>query len=119
MIKTTSSDSSQSACVCGSWVMDGVEAGKFSSWTINGARDGNTDNCVIHMRTYSPPYSGFKMLIYGYSDAGHSIPVFGASTNSVGPTTITISQISGSGISGSVYWDGSDTASGTCDLTCT
>ena len=97
---SNSSSSTSSGC-CMNPYCDGTSSSHFSSWTFNGMRDTNSSNCKLYVGL---DVYGSEEQIRVYKDAAFSQLVALGQLSGAG--TITLSQVSGSGLSGSVFYDG-------------
>ena len=83
---------------------DEVQNSHFSSWELNGVRNNNSDFCTLHVVVLWSAVLQLQIIRF-YKDAEHSQLVAEASEPE-GPAIMSISQRNGSGINGTVVWDG-------------
>jgi len=94
-------------CQCNSFSPDVYET-YFPTWTLFGAALSNTDECIlyarVHTRRLTPSGLMISVFIYKSFVSGLLVATGGVTTTGVVPWsgTITFSQVSGSGLSGSV-----------------
>ncbi|MFA7219271.1 MAG: hypothetical protein WC119_02045 [Synergistaceae bacterium] len=98
---TSSSESSGSSYCCISPYCDGEACAYFSNWTFSGMRDYNTDNCKLYigLEMYSPTVQ--QIRIYKDNSFSELVAIGEGASGS-----ITLSEVSSSGLSGSVTWNG-------------
>jgi hypothetical protein len=113
-----SSSSSSYNCRCNYPICSGAGCSDFSDWVINGANQSNTDNCVLYLEFAS--HLADSEYIRLYTNAARTL-MYKVATGTApgGGGGVTLVQVGGSGLSGSVNWDGIQVDDVTCYLTCT
>jgi len=99
---------SSSGCFCTSFSCAGVACTDLMNWSINGVREGNSDNCTLYVKKTLYFFTNPKIIVQLFKQPIYTVDYFVAEATGEmyfpGPVSLTFTEQQSSGITGSVLW---------------